>query len=206
MISHHFNAWALSSEQHVCKCDVICLRINKPGDTSSIMIHPVTSHTDTQYSGLCYWCPFCQAHQWHTMSTTAVSHSSALCSELAALYLTSNTIVQFLPGEHVLGGDWSVVAVENVSLTWHWLEVTVWFTKVCHWVYPRLQAESVVEGGETCFVSTMSLNCSFQDSCSQSVVEGKQDSCTLYEVSNFVLDSVTIQYSTGTGLMGFNRE
>ena len=36
------------------------------------------------------------------------------------LYLTSNTIVQFLPGEHVLEGDWSVLAVENV-----WNQLTV---------------------------------------------------------------------------------
>ena len=31
------------------------------------------------------------------------------------LYLTSNTIFQFLPGEHILEGDWNELSVENVS-------------------------------------------------------------------------------------------
>ena len=31
------------------------------------------------------------------------------------LYLTSNTIVQFLPGEHVLEGDWNELRSENIS-------------------------------------------------------------------------------------------
>ena len=30
-------------------------------------------------------------------------------------YLTSNTVVQFLPGEHVLEGDWNELFVENVT-------------------------------------------------------------------------------------------
>ena len=33
---------------------------------------------------------------------------------------------------------------------------------------------------------------------------GREATLILYEVSNFVLDSVTIQNSTGTGLAGFN--
>ena len=34
---------------------------HKEGDVE--VAHPITSHTDTQYSGLGYSCPLCQANQ-----------------------------------------------------------------------------------------------------------------------------------------------
>ena len=34
---------------------------HKEGDVE--VVHPITSHTDTQCSGFCYWCSLCQAHQ-----------------------------------------------------------------------------------------------------------------------------------------------
>ena len=30
---------------------------------NAAVVHPITSYTDTQCSGFCYWCPLCQAHQ-----------------------------------------------------------------------------------------------------------------------------------------------
>ena len=118
------------------------------------------------------------------------------------LYLTSNTIVQFLPGEHVLEGDWNWLTVENISnLT------LIGSDSMIHNSSPLgiPMATSIVScrRGKTLFffsnVTELFISRLTISDCGQGEV-----ALLLTEVSNLVLDSVTIQNSHGTGLMATN--
>ena len=118
------------------------------------------------------------------------------------LYLTSNTVVQFLPGEHVLEGNWSWLKVENVS------NVTLIGSDSAIPDSSFLgipMATSIINcrGGKTMFyfynVTRLLVIKLIFTKCG-----GRESTLYLYEVSNLMLDSVAIQNSTGTGLLGFN--
>ena len=118
------------------------------------------------------------------------------------LYLTSNTIVQFLPGEHVLEGDWNELAVENVfNLTLTGRD------SMAHNSSPFgiPMATSIVScrRGKTLFLFS-NITELFIAKLIFSGCGGGKTAFTLYEVSNLILDSVTIRNSTGTGVVGIN--
>ena len=118
------------------------------------------------------------------------------------LYLTSNTIVQFLPGEHVLEGDWNELTVENI------LNLTL------------IGSDSVDLDSSLLGIpmATSIINCRrgrilflfhnitelFIGKLTFSGCGGGKAAFTLHEVSDLILDSVTIRNSTGTGLVGIN--
>ena len=118
------------------------------------------------------------------------------------LYLTSNTIVQFLPGEHVLEEDWGVLAVENVSnLTLIGSDSMVYNSSPLG--IPTATSRVSCRRGKTMFslynVTELFIARLTFSECGQGFV-----TLYLHEVSNLVLESVTIQNSTGTGLIGNN--
>ena len=93
------------------------------------------------------------------------------------LYLTSNSIVQFLPGEHILEGDWNQLAVENVSnLTLIGSDGVIFDTSPLG--IPMATSRVSCRRGETCIglLFTISPSCSLQGLQSQSVVEEKSHS------------------------------
>ena len=118
------------------------------------------------------------------------------------LYLTSNTIVQFLPGEHILEGDWNELRSENIS------NLTL------------VGSDSVVYDNSPLSipVATSRINCRrgnpffgfsnvtelFIARLTFSECGGGKITLILSEVSNLVFDCVTIRNSTGAGLKGFN--
>ena len=118
------------------------------------------------------------------------------------LYLTSNTIVQFLPGEHILEGDWNELTVENISnLTLIGRDGVIFDSSPLG--IPVARSRISCRRGKTLFlfynVTELSIASLMFAECG-----GGKATLSLYEVSNLVLDSITIQNSTGTGLMGFN--
>ena len=118
------------------------------------------------------------------------------------LYLTSNTIVQFLPGEHILEGDWSWLTVENVfNLT------LIGSDSMVHNSSPLgiPMATSIINcrRGKTLFFFS-NITELFIAKLVFSGCGGGKAAFTLHEVSNLILDSVTIRNSTGTGLVGIN--
>ena len=118
------------------------------------------------------------------------------------LYLTSNTIVQFLPGEHVLEGDWNELAVENVSnLTLIGSDSALLDSSPLG--IPMATSRISCRRGKTMFSYTnvtelFIIKLTFSD-CG-----GGKATLALYEVSDLILDNVAIQNSIGTGLMGLN--
>ena len=133
-------------------------------------------------------------------------------------YLTSNTVVQFLPGEHVLEGDWNGLFIESVSnLTLIGSNSTI--TDSLPLSLPTATSRISCTGGKSYFVfsnvtklfiarlvfskcggGTLNLKLS-----TTLIIPYKVNfTLLLYEVSNLVLDTVTIKNSTGTGLWGYN--
>ena len=118
------------------------------------------------------------------------------------LYLTSNTVVQFLPGEHVLEGDWSELKVENVSnLTLIGSDVVVYNSSPLG--IPMATSRISCRRGEKSF-SFYNVTGLFITRLTFSECGGREVALFLYDVSNLIIDCVTIRNSTGTGLMGFN--
>ena len=71
-------------------------------------------------------------------------------------YLTSNTIMKFLPGEHVLKGDWSTLFLVNVS------NLTLIGNNdmsTGNLVYLKLLVESAAGKEKVVFLSIMSTSC-----------------------------------------------
>ena len=118
------------------------------------------------------------------------------------LYLTSNTIVQFLPGEHVLEGDWNELSVENVSnLTLIGSDGVIFDSSPLG--MPMATSMVSCRRGKTLFsyanVTELFIARLIFSEC------GKAGAAFfLNKVSNLVLESVIIQNSTGTGLVGRN--
>ena len=120
------------------------------------------------------------------------------------LYLTSNTVVQFLPGEHVLEGDWNELKVENVSnltligsgsMVYNISPLSIPMHMAISRVSCRKGNTSFIFYNVTeLFIARLTIS-----GCGQG-----EAALLLSEVSNLVLDSVTIQNSAGTGLMGTN--
>ena len=120
------------------------------------------------------------------------------------LYLSSNTIVQFLPGEHVLEGDWNELSVVNVSnLTLIGSDGMVLDSSPLG--IPMAASRVSCRRGETLF-TFYNVTKLFIARLTISECGGGQVTLFLNNVSNLVLDSVTIQNSTGAGLVGHNLE
>lgn len=118
------------------------------------------------------------------------------------LYLTSNTVVQFLPGEHVLEGDWNQLSVANVSNVTLIGTGSVKFDSSPPGIPMATSRISCRRGGTLfTFYNVTKL---FIASLTFSECGGGEVTLFLNKVSNLVLDSVTIQNSTGTGLVGHN--
>ena len=118
------------------------------------------------------------------------------------LYLTSNTIVQFLPGEHVLERDWNQLAVQNVSNLILIGSDNVILDRLPLGV-PMATSRISCRRGDTFFyfyniTGLLVTNLTFSE-CG-----GGKATVFLYKVSDLVVESVTIQNSTGTGLIGIN--
>ena len=120
------------------------------------------------------------------------------------VYLTSNTVVQFLPGEHVLEGDWSELKVENVSnLTLIGSDAVVYNSSPLG--IPMTASRISCRKGKTLFsFCNVTALCIARLAFSECGKAG--GTLLLSEVSNIVLNSVTIRNSTGTGLVGINLE
>ena len=117
-------------------------------------------------------------------------------------YLTSNTVVQFLPGEHVLEGDWNVLSVENVSnLTLIGSDIVVYNNSPLS--IPVAASRVICRRGNTLF-GFSNVSELFIARLTFSECGGEMVTLILSEVTNLVFDSVTIQNSTGAGLVGFN--
>ena len=120
------------------------------------------------------------------------------------LYLTSNTVVQFLPGEHVLEGDWSELKVENVSnLTLIGSDAVVYNSSPLS--IPMATSRISCSRGEKSF-SFYNITGLFITRLTFSECGGGKFTLFMYDVSNLIIDSVTIRNSTGTGLVGINLE
>ena len=132
-------------------------------------------------------------------------------------YLTSNTVVQFLPGEHILEGDWNELFVENVTnLTLSGSDSTI--TDSLPLSLPTATSRISCMGGKSIFVfsniTELFIARLVFSKCGGGTLKLKLSTTLilykmnftllLYEVSNLVLDTVTIQNSTGTGLWGYN--
>jgi len=112
------------------------------------------------------------------------------------LHLTSGTVVQFLPGEHVLEGDWYELAVENIS------NLTL------------VGSDSVIVDSSGIPMATSRIRCrrgkplfSFYNVTELFLRRLKFSECGgtfFYNVSKLIADSINIQNSTGTGLIGIN--
>ena len=118
------------------------------------------------------------------------------------LYLTSNTIVQFLPGEHILEEDWNWLTVENISnLTLIGNDSVVLDSSPLD--IPISTSRVSCRRGKTMF-SYSNLTELFITKLTFSECDGGKATLTLYEVSHLILDNVVIYNSIGTGLMGLN--
>ena len=118
------------------------------------------------------------------------------------LYLTSNTIVQFLPGEHILEGDWIQLIVGSVSnLTLMGSDSVVYDNSPLG--IPMATSRVSCRGGKTTF-SFYNITALFITRLTILECGGEKVTLFLYKVSNLVVDSVTIQNSTGAGLIGYN--
>ena len=117
-------------------------------------------------------------------------------------YLTSNTIMTFLPGEHVLEGDWSTLFVVNVSnLTLIGNDDMI----TGNLGIPEATSRISCRQGKSCFsfynVKELSIaRLSFSD-CGGSIFH---TTLFMLGVYNLVVDGVTVQNSTGSGLLGYN--
>ena len=117
-------------------------------------------------------------------------------------YLTSNTIMKFLPGEHVLKGDWStlfLVNVSNLTLIGNNDMITSNFG------IPEATSRISCKQGKSCFsfynVNKLSIvRLSFSD-CGGSIFH---TTLLMLRVYNLVVDGVTVQNSIGSGLLGFS--
>ena len=118
------------------------------------------------------------------------------------LYLTSNTIVQFLPGEHILEGDWNKLGVHYVSNLTLIGSDSVVLDRLPLGV-PMATSRISCRRGDTFFYfhSVTGLRVT---KLTFSECGGGKATVFLYKVSDLVVDSVTIQNSTGTGLIGIN--
>ena len=120
------------------------------------------------------------------------------------LYLTSNTIVQFLQGEHDLEEDCNVLAVVNVfNLTLIGSDGVIFDSSPLG--IPMATSRVSCRRGETWF-TFYNVTKLFIARLTISECGGGEVTLFLNKVSNLVLDSVTIQNSTGTGLVGRNLE
>ena len=120
------------------------------------------------------------------------------------LYLTSNTVVQFLPGEHVLEGDWNELGVENVSnLTLIGSDAVVYNSSPLY--IPMATSRISCSRGEKSYLF-YNVTGLFITRLTFSECGGEEVALFLYDVSNLIIDSVTIRNSTGTGLIGINLE
>ena len=134
-------------------------------------------------------------------------------------YLTSNTVVQFLPGEHVLEGDWNELLVDSVSnLTLIGSDSVI--TDSLPLGVPTATSRISCTGGKSFFVffnvTELFIARLVFSECGGGTPKVKLSTTLtlrdfkvnftllLCEVSNLVLDTVTIQNSTGTGLWGYN--
>ena len=116
------------------------------------------------------------------------------------LYLTSNTVVQFLPGEHILERNWNVLSVENVSnLTLIGIDSVIPASTGIPVAASRISCRR----GNT-FFGFSNVSELFIARLTFSECGGERVTLILSEVTNLVFDSVTIQNSTGAGLVGFN--
>ena len=118
------------------------------------------------------------------------------------LYLTSNTVVQFLPGEHVLEGDWNELKVESISnLTLIGSDSVIYNSSPLG--IPIATSRISCRRSKTLF-SFYNVTELFIERLMFSECGGGEATLILYEMSNLVFDSVTIQNSTGSGLIGHN--
>jgi len=139
----------------------------------------------------------CPQHPCHTLEHYA---------QRWQLYLISNTVVQFLPGEHVLEGDWNVLSVENVSnLTLIGSDSMIFDSTQLG--IPMAASRVACRRSETRFmfsnITELFITRLTFSECGGGTPQLKF-ALFLYDVLNLVLDSVTIQNSTGTGLIGYN--
>ena len=132
-------------------------------------------------------------------------------------YLTSNTVVQFLPGEHVLEGDWNELLVDSVSNLTLIGSVSVITDRLPLGV-PTATSRISCTGGKSFFVffnvTELFIARLVFSECGGGKPKLKLSTTLIFykmnftlllcEVSNLVLDTVTIQNSTGTGLWGYN--
>ena len=119
-------------------------------------------------------------------------------------YLTSNTIIEFLPGEHILNGEWGKLYISNASnltLIGHANMTSVTSPSGI----PKTTSRIICRRGRSFFV--------FLDVTELSIIKLTFSNCGgelipstlfIYRVSNLVFDSVTVQNGTGSGLMGYN--
>ena len=131
-------------------------------------------------------------------------------------YLTSNTVVQFLPGEHVLE-DWNELLVDSVSNLTLIGSVSA-ITDSLPLSVPTATSRITCKGSKSFFVffnvTELFIARLVFSECgggkpklklSTTLIFNKMNfTLLLCEVSNLVLDTVTIQNSTGTGLWGYN--
>ena len=120
------------------------------------------------------------------------------------LYLTSNTVVQFLPGEHVLEGDWHELGVESISnLTLIGSGAVVYNSSSLG--IPMATSRISCRGSKTYFgfsyVTELLISRLTFSEC-----DGGEATLLLRKVSHLLLDSVIIQNSTRTGLIGINLQ
>ena len=139
----------------------------------------------------------CPQHPCHTLEHYA---------QRWQLYLISNTVVQFLPGEHVLEGDWNVLSVENVSnLTLIGSDSMIFDSTQLG--IPMAASRVACRRSETRFmfsnITELFITRLTFSECGGGTPQLKF-ALFLYDVLNLVLDSVTILNSTGTGLIGYN--
>ena len=119
-------------------------------------------------------------------------------------YLTSNTIIEFLPGEHILKGEWGKLSasnVSNVTLIGHASMTSVESPSGI----PKTTSRIICRQGKSFFffinVTELSIIKLTFSNCGGELVPS---TLFIHGVSNLVLDSVTVQNSTGSGLMGYN--
>ena len=122
------------------------------------------------------------------------------------LYLTSNTVVQFLPGEHVLEGDWNVLSVENIANLTLIGSNSMIFDSTPLGI-PMAASRVACRRSKTHFIFSNITNLFITrltfSGCGGGTPQLKF-ALLLLDVFNLILDSVTIQNSTGTGLIGYN--
>ena len=119
-------------------------------------------------------------------------------------YLTSNTIMEFLPGEHILKGEWGKLSasnVSNVTLIGHASMTSVESPSGI----PKTTSRIICRQGKSFFsfvnVTELSIIKLTFSNCGGELVPS---ALFIHGVSNLVFDGVTVQNSTGSGLMGYN--